>query len=458
MARVCQVGASLSERSRVEETPVARALRPVRSFGQYEASSGLVLLTCAVLAMVAINSPLASAFQTIWDTQLSVGLGGMGVSKTVHFWINDGLMAMFFFVVGLEIKREILVGDLSSPRQAVLPLVAAIGGMVVPAALYLTFNRSDPEVAGWGIPVATDIAFALGVLALFGERIPSALKVFLTALAIFDDIGAVLVIALFYTDHLTIYALVASGLILSLAAAANWVGVRSTLVFGILGVALWIAMLNSGFHASVAGVLLALVIPARAHADPEKFIRHSRSLIDDFEDAIEPGKKALGNDIQQSLLLSLRVAAERAGTPLRRLENILGPWSAFFVMPIFALANAGVALGGSFAEMATHPVTLGIVTGLVIGKPLGIVGFAWLAVKLNMARLPEKVTWLEICGVASLAGIGFTMALFIGGLAFPGGEQIDVAKSGILGGSLLAGIAGSILLWTALRAREERSR
>lgn len=447
----------MNEHSPVQETPVARALRPVRDFAHFEASSGLVLLACAVAAMVAANSPFASSFKAIWDTQLSVGLGAMEVSKTVHFWINDGLMAIFFFVVGLEIKREILVGDLSSPRQALLPLIAALGGMIVPAALYLSFNPGGVGAAGWGIPVATDVAFALGVLALFGQRIPSTLKVFLTALAIFDDIGAVLVIALFYTDHLTVYALVASGIILGLTLLANWAGMRSMLVFGILGVALWIAMLNSGFHASVAGVLLAFAIPARAHAESEKFILHSRCLIDEFEKTTSPSEKALGNNRQHSLLASIRVAAERAGTPLQRLEMTLGPWVAFFVLPIFALANAGVKLDASAGDALTHSVTLGVVTGLVIGKPAGIIAFSWLAVRSRLADLPEGVSWREICAIGALAGIGFTMALFIAGLAFPDGELLRVAKIAILGGSLLAGLIGSLLLWTALRAREKRS-
>jgi len=446
----------LIDRAQVEETPVARALRPVRNFGQFEASSGLVLLACALVAIMAANSPFASAFRAIWDTQLSVGLGTMEVSKTVRFWINDGLMAVFFFVVGLEIKREILVGDLSSPRQAVLPLVAALGGMVVPAAVYLSFNSTGVGATGWGIPVATDIAFALGVLALFGQRIPSALKVFLTALAIFDDIGAVLVIALFYTDHLTAYALVASGIILGLALLANWLGMRSMLIYGILGVALWIAMLNSGFHASVAGVLFAFAIPARAHAKSGKFIRHSRSLIDEFEESTNPSESALGNNRQHALLASIRVAAERAGTPLQRLEITLGPWIAFLVLPIFALANAGVELNAADGDALTHTVMLGTVIGLVIGKPVGIIAFSWLAVRFGLADLPENVSWREIGAIGSLAGIGFTMALFIGGLAFPESDLLRVAKIGILGGSLLAGMIGSMLLWTALRAREEQ--
>ena len=427
----------------------------MRDFAHFEASSGLVLLACAVVAMVAANSPLASSFATIWDTKLSVGLGAMEVSKAVRFWINDGLMAIFFFVVGLEIKREVLVGDLSSPRRAILPLIAAFGGMVVPAAVYLSFNPAGAGAAGWGIPVATDIAFALGVLALFGQRIPNTLKVFLTALAIFDDIGAVLVIALFYTDHLTAYALVASGIILGLTLLANWLGIRSMLLFGVLGVFLWIAMLNSGFHASVAGILLALAMPARAHADSEKFIQHARSLIDEFEETTSPSEKALGNNRQHSLLASIRVAAERAGTPLQRLEITLGPWVAFFVLPIFALANAGVGLSTATGDALTHTVMLGTVTGLVIGKPVGIIAFAWLAVRSGLADLPEGVSWREICAIGSLAGIGFTLALFIGGLAFPDGELLRVAKIGILGGSLLAGIIGSMLLWSALRSREE---
>ncbi len=305
-------------------------------------------------------------------------------------------------------------------------------------------------MAGSGIPVATDIAFALGVLVLFGKRVPLPLKIFLTALAIFDDIGAILIIALFYTDHLTLLALAAGGALLALSVAANWLGARSTLVYGLLGIALWIAMFNSGFHATVAGILLALAIPARERIDSRNFVRRSRALVDEFERVSNPNKDALCNDDQQRVLLELEHESERAGTPLQRLEHSLHPWVAFLVIPVFALANAGVSLQGLSAEAAMNTVTLGIVAGLVVGKPLGILGFTWLAVKLGLADLPDKVSWMQIGAVGCLGGIGFTMALFIGGLAMERGEMLVAAKIGILAGSLLAGIIGAVILWLAL--------
>jgi len=437
-----------------KSTPVERVVQPVRDFANEAASGGIVLLACATVAMALVNSPLSAEYLAIWDEKLTVTLGGAGVAKSVHFWINDGLMAVFFFVVGLEIKREVLVGELSSPRQAILPSVAAVGGMAVPAVLYYAFNTSGLEAAGWGIPMATDIAFALGVLALFGKHVPDSLKIFLTALAIFDDIGAVLVIAFFYTDHLTLIALAASGALLGTTAAANWLGVRSMLVYAVLGVALWIAMLNSGFHATVAGILLALAIPARARINSDSFVARSQSLVNEFKSVSHPDVDALCNDRQQRVLLALDRETERAGTPLQRLEHALNPWVALFVMPMFALANAGVALDGVTAQTVTHPVTLGIVAGLVLGKPLGIMGCVWVAVKFGLADLPENVNWKHIGAAGCLGGIGFTMALFIGGLAFDGGVLLEAAKIGILTGSLLAGVFGAGLLWVAQNGEE----
>jgi NhaA family Na+:H+ antiporter len=301
--------------------------------------------------------------------------------------------------------------------------------------------------------MATDIAFALGVLALFGKRVPVSLKVFLTALAIFDDIGAVLVIAFFYTDHLTLPALVLGGALLVATALVNWLGVRSTLVYALLGVALWVAMLNSGFHATVAGILLALVIPAREHIDSARFVERSRSLVDEFEKVSDPDQAALCNDEQQRVLLALEDECERAGTPLQRLEHSLHPWVAFLVIPVFALANAGVPVAGMGLDAATDPVTLGVVAGLVLGKPLGILGCVWIAVKLGLADLPDQVDWLQILAVGCLGGIGFTMALFIGGLAFDGDASLQAAKIGIVVGSIVAGIAGAIVLQVALAGR-----
>lgn len=434
-----------------DRTPVERVIRPIQDFAQSAASGGIVLLGCAILAMVLVNSPLADGFLAVWEQKLVVTISGEGVSKALHFWVNDGLMAIFFFVVGLEIKREMLIGELSSPRQAILPLVAAAGGMAVPAALYYLLNPGGDEAAGWAIPMATDIAFALGVLALFGDRASVSLKIFLTALAIFDDIGAVLVIAFFYTDDLTPVALATSAGVLALTVAANFLGVRSMLVYAVLGIALWIAMLNSGFHATVAGILLALAIPARSQIRSDSFISRSQSLIEQFKNVSDPEQDALDNDRQQRLLLALESETERAGTPLQRLEHALNPWVAFFVIPVFALVNAGVALDGVTAATFMHTVTAGIAVGLVLGKPLGILGCVWLAVKLGLADLPDKVTWMQIGALGCLAGIGFTMALFIGDLAFGVGPLMEAAKRGILAGSLLAGVIGGALIWVATR-------
>ncbi len=422
-----------------------RVVEPVRDFARQAASGGVVLLACALLALAAINSPLAHAYQSVWHEQLAVAVAGFGVSKSLHFWINDGLMSVFFFVVGLEIKREMLVGDLHRAAGHVAADGRSrrhdVAGCAVPI---LQCRR--PRASGWGIPMATDIAFALGVLALFGPRVPGSLKVFLTALAIFDDIGAVLVIAFFYTGSLTVVALAAGGALLGLTVLANWLGVRSMLVYTILGIALWVAMLNSGFHATVAGILLALVIPARARIDAPRFVTRGQSLIEEFRRVSRSSLDALGNNDQQRVLLALEDECERAGTPLQRLEHLLHPWVAFLVLPLFALANAGVAVGGMTLETLTNPVTLGVFAGLVAGKPLGIVVCVWLAVRLRLADLPPYVEWPQIVAVGCLSGIGFTMALFIGGLAFDADDALEAAKIGILAGSIVAGIIGAVVL------------
>ncbi len=421
--------------------PIQRLLRPFQEFARIEATGGILLLLCTIIALVWANSPWAGSYTRLFGTTLTVGAGGFVISKPLLLWINDGLMAIFFFVVGLEIKREVLAGELSSLRQAALPVAAALGGMAVPAAIYGALNAGKPGAGGWGIPMATDIAFALGVLALLGGRAPAALKVFLTAFAIADDIGAVLVIAVFYTAQIAGISLAVGFGVLALALLANWAGVRNPLVYTLLGVAMWVAFLKSGVHATVAGVLLAMTVPASARIDPDAFLSRGRAMLSAFEQAGQ-GDMTTSAD-RQAALHTLERACERAQTPLQRMEHALHPWVTFAIMPVFALANAGVALGGGGLG---EPVSLGIILGLVVGKPLGVTLFAWLAVRAGLAAKPEGVTWRHIHGAGWLGGIGFTMSLFITGLAFAGTPFEDTAKLAILSASLIAGVAGFTLL------------
>jgi NhaA family Na+:H+ antiporter len=362
-------------------------------------------------------------------------------------------MAVFFFVVGLEIKREMLVGELSSARQAALPVAGALGGMIVPALLYTAVNAGGEGSAGWGIPMATDIAFALGVLALLGPRVPVALKVFLAALAIADDIGAVLVIALFYTSAISWTSLGAGGVLLAVLIAMNLLGVRRSGAYVALGVLLWLAFVYSGVHATVAGVLLAMTIPARTRIHEEEFLHRARSAIGEFEAACQPGETVLTNRGQQEAIEALERASEEAQSPLLTMEHRLHGAVAFVIMPLFALSNAGVELSADMLGSISLPVTVGIVLGLVLGKPIGITLFAWLAVRLGVAALPEQATWRMLHGVSWLGGIGFTMSLFIASLAFADAALLSSAKVGILGASLIAGVAGWLMLRGGGRAR-----
>ncbi|HYZ04596.1 MAG TPA: Na+/H+ antiporter NhaA, partial [Rubrobacter sp.] len=392
------------------------------------------------------NSPWGESYAALWHTKLTVGVGDASISKDLTHWINDGLMAVYFLVVGLEIKREVLVGELSSVQGAALPIAAAVGGAVVPAAIYLAINAGTEGSAGWGIPMATDIAFALGVLALLGERAPVALKVFLTALAIVDDIVAVLVIALFYTSEISWGALGVGAVFLAALVAANLIGVGRTLVYALLGIGLWLCFLLSGVHATIAGVLLALTVPAISFINPGAFLERGRYILDRFEKAGEKGENVLSNEERQAALHALNHAAYKLEPPLHELEHTLHPWVVFTIMPLFALANAGVQLGGGIADALTNPVALGIVAGLVVGKQLGITLFAWLAVKSGVSELPEGIRWRHVYGAAWLAGIGFTMSLFISDLAFSDGRLVDAAKLGILVASLIAGVVGWVIL------------
>ena len=426
-----------------------RLVKPFEKFAEIEASSGILLFFCTIVALIWANSPWAESYTNLWQTKFTIGFGDFALSKPLLLWINDGLMAVFFFAVGLEIKREILIGELASFKKAILPIVAALGGMVVPAGIYLLFNHNTQGASGWGIPMATDIAFALGVLALLGRRVPVSLKIFLMALAIIDDIGAVLVIAIFYTSHISWMNLMIGAGFLVLLFAANRTGVRRPLVYAVLGIGgLWLAFLLSGVHATVAGVLSAFMIPARTRIHSKEFIQKGKNLIDEFETYSQNAKEVLTNQDQQSILHDLERSCELTQTPLQRLEHSLHPWVMYVIMPIFALANAGVSLQAGLSEVLFHPITLGIVFGLFLGKPIGIFFFSWIAIKLKWAMLPREVSFKQLAGVGVLGGIGFTMSLFIASLAFGGSFFLPISKVGILLASTLAGIAG----WTFLKA------
>ncbi len=426
--------------------PVEKIVRPFQEFADKASSGGILLIAAAVVALVWANSPWGNSYAELWGTKLSVGLGSLSLEKDLTHWINDGLMAVFFLLVGLEIKREILVGELSSPRRAALPIAAAIGGAVLPAVIYVAINFGTEGISGWGIPMATDIAFALGVLALLGERAPLGLKVFLTALAIVDDIVAVMIIALFYTSDVSWGALLVGAAFLIALIAANLAGVGKPVVYGLLGIGLWLAFLQSGVHATIAGVLLAMTVPASSFIDTGEFLRRSRGLLDRFEQAGQRGDNVLRSEERQGILHALNSANEEVEPPLQEMEHALHPWVVFAIMPLFALANAGVVLNENFAATLLNPVSLGVMAGLLLGKQFGIALFAWLAVKSGISELPGGITWRHIYGAGWLGGIGFTMSLFISDLAFTNSPLLDVAKLGILAASLVAGIGGWIIL------------
>jgi NhaA family Na+:H+ antiporter len=403
-------------------------------------------MAAAAVALVCANSALASDYAALWETKLSLTIGPWAMSETLLHWINDGLMAIFFLVVGLEIKREVLVGELASIRRAALPIAAAVGGAVLPAAIFLTLSGDGPAARGWGIPMATDIAFALGVLALLGNRVPLGLKVFVAALAIIDDLLAVLVIALFYTADLSVPALGAAAGLVVLLVILNRLGVRRPLAYGVVGVALWLAIFESGIHGTIAGVLLALTVPATTRLDSDAFVAKAREHIDDFEGRTVGGEDA-STEHHHAALWELEEASERAQAPMLRMEHALHPWVSFVVVPLFALANAGVRFETDLLSTLREPIALGVLIGLVVGKQLGITVAAVAVVRLGLASLPTGVGWRHIYGAAWLGGIGFTMSLFIAALAYgEGSAELAFGKVGILAASLLAGVGGFLVL------------
>lgn len=427
----------------------SKALTPFEEFIHKETTGGMLLMLCAMIALAIANFGYYEEYKHFLHTHFSIGFGDWVLEKTLHHWINDGLMALFFFLVGLEIKREVLVGELSDIRQASLPIIAAVGGMVIPAAIYASINYSGDGAAGWGIPMATDIAFAVGVLVLLGTKAPKALLTFLVALAIVDDLGAVLVIAVFYTESLHYGALSAAGVLFLLLIAMNMVGVRRPIPYCIVGALLWFAMLKSGIHATLAGVLTALAIPARPRFHPKQFSNYMRSLMDRFDKNHKPDVHIMNNSEQQTVLQAFETGVHSVETPLQRMEHSLHTPVAFLIIPIFALANAGVPIHlDGIGDTLMHPVTLGVIAGLILGKFLGITGFCWLAIKLGIGQLPAGVRFSQLAAVSLLAGIGFTMSIFIAELAFAGQtEMLLMAKTGILFASLLAGVVGYLWLF-----------
>lgn len=423
-------------------------VNPLNRFVKTEAFSGIVLIIIAIMALVIANSDLSQVYFELFQKKLSFSMEGFTIDKPILLWINDGLMAVFFLLVGLEIKRETINGELSSFKKASLPAFAALGGMIIPALFYEIFNYNHDGWPGWGIPMATDIAFALGVLMLLGKRVPVALKLFLTALAIVDDLGAVIVIAVFYTSEIATGPMIWAIALFTVLMILNYFKVYRISIYLFIGALLWIALLKSGVHATIAGVLMAIAIPARAKEPVDECIRSNETILkklkDEKTDPDDPGKmKKLVNAI-----FSIEDNCTHAVSPLLRLEHSLHGWVAYFIIPVFAFANAGIRFDPGLLSEITNPIAIGVMAGLILGKPAGITLFTWFAVKTNLATLPEDVSWKHIVGVGCLGGIGFTMSIFIDTLAFSDyQEYIEIAKMAILFSSLIAGIIGFTILY-----------
>lgn len=426
-------------------------MRPLQEFISTETLGGILLLVATIAALAWVNAPFGDSYLDFWDSHISIDLNFVRLDESLRDWVNDGLMTIFFFVVGLEIKREVLRGELAEPRKAALPVVAAAGGMIVPAAIFLALNAGHAGERGWGIPMATDIAFAVGVLTLLGPRVPVSLKVFLLALAIADDLGAIAVIAVFYTDSIAFGWLAVALAMFALTALLGRAGVRPIAAYVAVGIGAWLGVHESGIHATVAGVVLGLLTPIAPFARTRDLAESAEKLVEQADDG--PPTLTLGDDAHRRRALRDLESLSRDSRPvLARLEHALHPWTSYAIVPIFALANAGVVLNGDIVgDAASSRVTAGIVLGLVVGKPAGIVLFAWLAVKLRLAALPGDAGWRQLVAVAMVAGIGFTVSLFITGLAFDEPLLVSDAKIGVLAGSAIIGVAGFAALWASSR-------
>jgi NhaA family Na+:H+ antiporter len=447
------MGTSRSPPPDIKTVPLfAVVVRPIQAFLRLEAASGILLLSCAVAALVLANSGASDAYRAILGAPLELAAGPLHARFTASALINDGLMTVFFFVVGMEIKRELAVGELRTLPQAMLPLIAAVGGMVLPAAIFLAFNLGGPGQAGWGIPMATDIAFCVGVLTLLKSRVPHALIVFVTALAIFDDIGGILVIALFYGHGLSVlWLLAAAGVVAGLVLMSR-AYVRSGFAYAVMGALLWYALHHGGIHATIAGVVLGLAIPARPKSRPrhvlEELARHAAELV----------RKSADEELDSAAIMEVEERLEDLEAPVARFIHLLHPWVAFGIMPLFALANSGVDLRALEPAQLTGRLAVGTAIALFLGKQIGIFSLTWAAVRLGVAQLPSGATPAKVLGVATVAGVGFTVALFIAGLAYPADPALlDQAKVGILAGSLVSGVVGAAILRFTARVAPARA-
>lgn len=427
---------------------------PFEYFLQAQTTTGLILMIMTLLALVLANSPAAEYYTDFFHTKIELNVGSWKLSHSLHHWINDGLMAIFFFAIGLEIKREVMVGELSNLKVAILPILAAVGGMVFPALIYMTINTGQAGADGWGIPMATDIAFAISVLVLLGKRVPPALVTFLVALAIVDDLGAVLVIALFYTDQIHMLPLVLASISFVILVIFNRIGIHMILAYFIVGIFMWFFMLESGVHATIAGVIAALAIPSIPKQTAVGFRNNAKVLLDEYDSYDLENTKGM-NERQKAILLKLQDNIDHIGSPAAKLEHAMHLPVALVIIPLFALANAGIAIDfSSLGSTITTPVSMGIMIGLLLGKVIGIFGVSWLTIKLKVATLPKNSTMSQIFGVAFLGGIGFTMSIFVADLAFANSDKLVFqAKVGILAASLFAGLFGYFWLRFVSKSR-----
>lgn len=430
----------------MKKTLLDKTIRPINKFIHYDNSGGIALFAAVIIALIWANSPWRDSYHHIWHTYFSIGFENNLLSYSLHHWVNDGLMAMFFFVVGLELKREIIAGELSTMKKAILPMAAAAGGMIFPALIYVFINLGEPTINGWGIPMATDIVFALALMSLVGKNVPLTAKVFLVALATVDDLGAVLVIAFFYTSELSFASLMSGIGLLSLLVGANFLGVRNTIFYATIGiVGVWLAFLLSGVHATIAGVLVAFAIPARTRVNESLYSRSISHLLYKFNKQ-NPIRGPLMTPKQHRIIEKIKVISRDAQTPLQKIEGALHPLVTFVVIPLFALSNAGVEIGENFISDLINPVSIGVFFGLTIGKLIGVLSFVWVLLKAKVATLPRGMNMMHIVGIAGLAGVGFTMSLFITALAFEDPHVVDQAKYGILLASVASGTLGVYLL------------
>ena len=436
-------------------------VNPLNRFMSKSSSSGILLFFMAFLSLLIANSPLHESFDSFWNTKITLSIGDFKISNSILHWVDDGLMSIFFFVIGLELKREVMAGELAQPKDALMAIVAAIGGMLLPAAIFFAFNNnaSADAMNGWGIPMATDIAFALGVIYLLGDKVPTTLKVFLTALAIIDDVGAVSIIAFFYTDSISTFSLLLGGFFFFLMLFSNKIGIRNTFYYSIIGIGgVWLAFLMSGVHATIAAVLAAFTIPASVKIDKNLYLNRIQEFSKRLERAECSDHDCIVSKHEEMYLNQINRATEEVISPLQRLEHKMHPLVAFVVMPIFALANAGVRIEENFLEMITGTVALGVGFGLLIGKVVGIVGMVYLCKALGLFKIPKSLNFKMILGVSFLAAIGFTMSLFITSLAFEDPEYATQAKLGVLTASFIAGTIGYFILHSAIHKKPTKKR